>query len=71
MSTTICNGGVLQTLICVVASLGLAAIADLCAVHAHDFHAALRLVHQGLPHIWGLIENDVWSCLAGSNGGCR
>ena len=34
-----------------VASLGLAAIADLCAVDALDFYAAWRVVHQRLPRL--------------------
>ncbi|KAK9839569.1 hypothetical protein WJX84_004141 [Apatococcus fuscideae] len=34
-----------------VSSLGLAAIADLCAVDALDFYAAWRVVHQRLPRL--------------------
>lgn len=34
-----------------VQSLGLAAIADLCAVDALDFYAAWRVVHQRLPRL--------------------
>ncbi len=34
-----------------IACLGLAAIADLCAVDALDFYAAWRVVHQKLPRL--------------------